>query len=79
MSLISRFIILVFLLLLTGCNERELTFDRTYPDTSHLAELQENKQLELKEKMKNLPDYLTKNNVRPREMNVSIPNRGDYI
>ena len=52
MKWINRFIVLVCFLLLTGCSERELTFDRVYPDTSHLDELRENIQLEIKEEMR---------------------------
>ena len=78
MKWINRFIILVCFLLLTGCSERELTFDRVYPDTSHLDELRENIQLEIKEEMKNLSAYMTENNVPPRSLFFTIPNRGGY-
>ena len=78
MRWIYRFIIFLLFLLLTGCSERELTFDRVYPDTSHLDELREKRQVEIKEEMKNLHVYMTDNNVTPRVLYVSIPNRGGY-
>jgi len=74
MKWVSHFLILVGFLMLTGCSERELTFDRAYPDTSHLDELRKSIQLKLEEEIKNLPANMTENKVSPRELHVSIPN-----
>lgn len=78
MKWINHFIIVVCFLLLSGCSERELTFDREYPDTSDLDELREKKQLQIKEEMKNLPVYMRENNVPPRNLLVSTPNSGGH-
>ena len=72
MKKVKYLILFVVLLVLTGCSERVLTFDRTYPDTSRLEEARAKKQLELKLEIEieedNLASTLKKQNKRPRSL-----------
>ena len=68
MKKLKYFIIFVGLLVLSGCSERALTFDRVYPDTSILDEVREKRQLEIEEELKNLAVYMMKQSVPPREL-----------
>ena len=69
-------ILFVVLLVLTGCSERVLTFDRIYPDTSSLEEARAKRQLELgiEKEVENLVSTLKKENKRPRSLNISSLN-----
>lgn len=71
-------ILFVSLLVLTGCSERELTFDRLYPDTSSLDEARAKKLLELELEIKkegvDLASTLKKENKRPRTLHLSSIN-----
>lgn len=71
--LINRYLLLVVLLILTGCSVRELTFDRTYPDTSKLDEFRKERQLEIEEEIRNLPNTIMKTKPKPRSITVSKP------
>ena len=41
MKKISRYLLITILLILTACSERELSFNRTFPNTVLLDELRE--------------------------------------
>lgn len=70
MKKVKYFIIFVGLLILTGCSERELTFDRVYPDTSRLEEARAKNKLEVE----NLVVTLNEQNTPPRDLFLFRPN-----
>lgn len=62
--------ILFMILFLVSCSERELSFDREYPDTSKLDEVREKRRLEIEEERKNLATYMMQKAIRPRSLRL---------
>lgn len=68
MRKIVLFLILVVLIILTGCSERELTFDREYPNLAIVDEFREKRKLEIEEEIKNAPYRILETRPKPRRL-----------
>ena len=70
MKQIYQYLLLIALplIILTGCSERELTFDRTYPNLAIVDEFREKRQLELQEEIKNAPNTILETRPKPRSL-----------
>ena len=82
MTKVKCFIIFVILIVLTGCSERELTFDRIYPNTANLDEMREKRKQEIKEEQKDVAAYIIERNLAPRELYLTLPDdedKGAYL
>lgn len=73
MKKISRYLLITILLILAGCSERELTFDRSYPNTAILDELRDKRQLEIEEEIKNAPNTIMETKPLPRSLLIFEP------
>ena len=73
MRKISYYLLLVILIILTGCSERELTFDRAFPNTAILDEFREIRQLEIEEEIKNAPNEIRETRPLPRSFLIYEP------
>lgn len=67
------YLLLAFFFILTGCSERELTFDRTFPNTAILDEFREIRQLEIEEEIKNAPNEIRETRPLPRSFLIYEP------
>lgn len=73
MKIINLTLFFIIIITLTGCNERELTFDRIYPDTAKLDEYREKRQLEIEEEIKNSPTLVLETRPKPRSLLINEP------
>ena len=73
MKKISRYLLITILLILTACSERELSFNRTFPNTVLLDELREKRQLEIEEEIKNAPNDIRETRPLPRSFLIYEP------
>ena len=73
MKKISLYLFVTILFILTGCSERELLFDRTFPNTVILDDFREKRQLEIEEEIKNAPKTIKETRPLPRSFVISDP------
>lgn len=73
MKKIYQYLLLIVLLILTGCSERELTFDRIYPNLAKIDEFKEKRQLEIEEEKKNAPNTIRETRPTPRSLLIYEP------
>lgn len=82
--MIKKFSFLILLILLVGCSERELVFDRTYPDSSRYdvikakKQAQQAEQAEQAERQKSA-SFLIASSFMPMGVNVFAENNRGYI
>ena len=67
MKKMNKYLLLFSLLILTGCNERALTFERTYPNQAIIDEMREKRQLEIEEEKKNAEKMIKETKPKPRD------------
>ena len=73
---ISRcYLFLTVLLIITGCSQRELTFDRVYPDLTKVDEFREKRQLEIEEEIKSGPNTIMETRPQPRSLIIYDPRK----
>lgn len=70
MKIVRFYLLLIVFLILAGCSQRELTFDRKYPDTTKIDEFREKRQFEIEEEMRNLPKKILETSARPRSLEI---------
>ena len=70
MKIFRYCLLLTVLLIITGCSQRELTFDRTFPDTTRIDEFREKRQFEMEEEIRNLPKMIMENYAAPRNIEI---------
>lgn len=72
MRKVKCLLIFVILLVLSGCSERELTFERTYPDTAYLDDKREKRKQEIEKEQKDIAAYIIDRNSAPRELLLTV-------
>ena len=71
MKKFSLFLLLTLVLVLTACSERELTFDRTYPNFAKVDEYREKRQLEIEEEIRNAAKTILETRPTPRSLIIT--------
>ena len=70
MKIFRCYLLLIVLLIITGCSQRELSFNRKYPDTTRIDEFREKRQFEIEEEIRNLPKMIMENYSAPRNIEI---------
>lgn len=75
MKKIPQLLLLIVFIILTGCSQRELTFDRVYPDQAIVDEFREKRKLEMEEEIKNGPKTIMETRPKPRSLIIYDPRK----
>lgn len=72
---INQLLLLFAFIILTGCSQRELTFDRVYPNLAIVEDFREKRQLEIEEEIKNGPQTILETRPQPRSLIIYDPRK----